>query len=78
MIRILLLVLVGFIVVIGGLRTIAAFIAFIADMSKSGQHAPEWLGAMTGSLVITVLLGWVWRKIYHSRKPDPSLPKTKE
>lgn len=62
----------------GAIQVIAAVFALVSDMSKSGPHAPEILGALTGSLVITLGLGWVWRKIYISGKKEPSLPKPRE
>jgi hypothetical protein len=66
MLRILLLILVGFIVAVAAIRSIAGVIVFLADMKNGGQHAPEILGAMTASILITLGLGWVWKKIYFS------------
>jgi len=70
MLRILLLVLVGFIVATAALRTIASVVVFVVDMKNGGQRAPEILGVMTGSFVIALGLGWVWRKIYFFKKSD--------
>jgi hypothetical protein len=75
MLRILLLVLVGFIVAAAALRTIATIVVFVIDMKNGGQHAPEILGTMTGSLVITLGLGWVWKKIYLSKRGSATSPK---
>lgn len=68
MLRILLLVLVGFIVAAAALRTIAAIVVFVIDMKNGGQHVPEILGTITGSFVITLGSGWVWKKVYLSKK----------
>ena len=74
MLRILLLVLVGFIVAAAALRTIAAIVVFVIDMKNGGQHAPEILGTMTGSFVIALGLGWVWKKVYLSKKSSSTSP----
>ena len=73
MLRILLLVIVGFIVAVAATRTIAGLIVFVVDLKKGGQHAPQILGALTASILIVLGLGWVWRKIYFS-KTDSSTP----
>ncbi len=74
MIRILVLVLIGFIVTAAALRTIAAIVVFVIDMKNSGHHAPKILGTMTGSFVITLGLGWVWRKVYLSNRNSTTSP----
>lgn len=48
--------------------------AFVIDMKKGGAHAPEILGTLTGALVITLGLGWVWRKVYFSKPRPADLP----
>ncbi len=68
MLRILLLIIVGFIVAVAAVRSIAGAVVFVIDMKNGGQHAPEILGAMTGSILIALGLGWVWRKIYFTKK----------
>lgn len=68
MLRILLLILVGFIVAVAAIRSIAGIVVFVIDMKNGGQHASEVLGAMTASILITLGLGWVWKKIYFSNR----------
>lgn len=77
MLRILLLIIVGFIVAIAVIRSLAGVVAFVLDIKNGGQRAPEILGAMTASILITLGLGWVWRKIYFSNQKasDPARPR---
>jgi hypothetical protein len=76
MLRILLLVIVGFVVAAAALRTIAGLVVFVVDMKNGGQHAPEILGATTASILITLGLGWVWKKIYASKKSSVTPAKS--
>lgn len=73
MLRILLLVIVGFIVAVAATRTVAGLVVFAIDMKNGGQHAPQILGALTASILVVLGLGWVWRKIYFSKR-DPATP----
>ena len=60
-----------------GFTLIEWIVVFVIDMKNGGQHAPEILGAMTASIVITLGLSWVWKKIYFSKKvsPGPARPQ---
>ena len=69
MLRILLLVIVGLFGAMAALRAIAAGILLIGDLRKEGAHAPEMLGLLVGSIVIALLCGWLWRKLYSNRNP---------
>ena len=75
MLRILLLVLIGFIVGSAILQTVGGVIAFAIDMKKGGGHAPEILGGMTASLLIALGLGWVWKKVYCWKKDASPAPR---
>jgi len=75
MLRILLLIIVGFVVAVAAVRSISGIVVFVRDMNKGGQHAPEILGALTASIVITLGLGWVWKKIYISKQQTVGSPK---
>lgn len=77
MLRILLLIIVGFIVAVAAMKSLAGVVVFAIDMKNGGQRTPEILGAMTASILITLGLGWVWKKIYFSKKESagPAKPK---
>jgi len=64
MLRILLLIIFGFIFAAASLRAIGAIIALVVDLRKDGAHAPEILGALSASIVIALALGWLLKKIY--------------
>ncbi|WP_221031100.1 hypothetical protein [Actomonas aquatica] len=66
--RILLLVFLGFVVASGTLRTILTIRYCFIDLSRGGNQAPELLGTIVGTLLVTVLFGWVWRKVYLSKR----------
>jgi hypothetical protein len=67
MLRILLLVIVGLIFAMSSLKAIGAAIALVLDLRKDGAHAPEILGALSASVVISLALGWLLRKIYFQK-----------
>jgi len=46
------------------LKVIGAIIALVLDLKKEGTHAPEILGALSASLIISLALGWLLKKIY--------------
>ena len=73
MLRILLLIIFGFIVAGAAIRSISGAVVFVIDLKNGGLHATEILAAMTASIVITLGLGWVWRKIYFTKK-EPAGP----
>ena len=77
MLRITLLVIIGLIVAAAALRSVAGVVVFVVDMKNGGQHAPEILGALTASVLIALGLGWVWKKVYNSKRPSagPAMPQ---
>ena len=69
MLRIFLLIIVGFFFALASLRVLVVTIALVADLRKNAAHTPEILGILCGTLVIALALGWLLRKIYHQRPP---------
>jgi len=69
MLRILLLVIFGLMFASAALKALGAAIALILNLTKGGDQAPEILGALTASIVIALLFGWLVRKVY-LQKPE--------
>jgi hypothetical protein len=64
MLRILLLVIVGFFGAIAVLQAIGASIALIVDLQKGASHTSKILGVLTTSTIIALACVWFWRKLY--------------
>jgi hypothetical protein len=64
MLRVLLLVIVGFIGALAVIRAIGASIALIIDLQKGATHTPGILGTLTFSIIIAMGCSWLWRKLY--------------
>ena len=62
--RILILVIFGFVFASTALRAIRGAIALILNLTKGGDQAPEILGPLTASIVISLVFGWLFRKVY--------------
>lgn len=73
MLRIFLLIIVGFIGAVAAVRSVAGAVACVIGMKNGGLHAPGILGAMTAPILVTLGLGWVWKKLYFS-KQEPVRP----
>jgi len=72
MLRILLLVLIGVFFVGAAVRAIASIVIVAIDIVHGAAHAPENLGTMTGSILVAMILGWLYRKIYFSKRKESS------
>ena len=70
MLRIVLLIMFGFAFASAALKALVAAIALIASLTKGGSQTPEILGALTASIVVAMLFGWLCRKVYFMRIPS--------
>ena len=67
MLRILLIVIFGLFFAMAALKTIGATIALIVNLSNGGNQAPEILGALTASIVLALVFGWLLKKVYFQK-----------
>jgi hypothetical protein len=67
MLRILLIIVFGLFFAMAALKTIGAIIALIVNLSNGGNQAPEILGALTASIVLSLLFGWLFKKVYFQK-----------
>jgi hypothetical protein len=63
MLRVLLLVIVGFIGALAVIRAIGAGIALIIDLQNNAKHTAGILGTLTFSIIIAMACSWPWRKL---------------
>jgi len=66
--RILLLLIIGLFFATTVLRALGATVAFAVDLRKGAAHAPEMLADISVYIVISLVLGWLLRKIYLQKK----------
>ena len=71
MLRILLLVIVGVFFAKSSLMAIVAAIVLVLDLRKDGAHAPEILATLSSSIVVSLALGWLLRKLYFHKTKAP-------
>lgn len=57
MLRILLIVIIGAFLAMMVLRAVAALVMLVIDFTKGAKHAPVLLGALTGSVVLSLVFG---------------------